>query len=94
MGDPSISDVWIEDCSIAAIIIQLVAEDLGLGSCWIQIRNRKHNENISSEDFIKRLLDISKEKKIEAIISIGHPDENHPPYANEQLCWNKIYDNA
>jgi nitroreductase len=34
------SDVWIEDCSIAAIFIQLTAQTLGLGSCWVQIRNR------------------------------------------------------
>lgn len=31
------SDVWVEDCSIAAIILQLAGCSLGLGSCWIQI---------------------------------------------------------
>ena len=40
LGDSSISDVWIEDASIAAIMIQLQAEELGLGSCWVQVRNR------------------------------------------------------
>ena len=32
MADPLASDVWIEDASIASIMIQLQAEDLGLGS--------------------------------------------------------------
>ena len=32
MGDTTKTDVWIEDCSIATIIMQLAAEDLGLGS--------------------------------------------------------------
>ena len=36
--DPYESDVWIEDASIAAFAMQLQAQDLGLGSCWIQIR--------------------------------------------------------
>ena len=35
------SDVWVEDASIASIYMQLQAEDLGLGSCWCQIRNRQ-----------------------------------------------------
>ena len=32
MADPLASDVWIEDASIASIMIQLQAEDLGLGN--------------------------------------------------------------
>ena len=39
-ADPMASDVWIEDASVAAIMIQLQAEDLGLGSCWVQVRER------------------------------------------------------
>ena len=36
MADPMGSDVWIEDASIASIYLQLQAEDLGLGSCWVR----------------------------------------------------------
>ena len=43
-GNEKKSDVWIEDCSIASILVQMVAQSLGLGSCWIQIRNRMHNK--------------------------------------------------
>ena len=39
------SDVWVEDASIASIYMQLQAEDLGLGSCWCQIRNRKTEDD-------------------------------------------------
>ena len=35
MADPLASDVWIEDAAIASLMIQLQAEDMGLGSCWI-----------------------------------------------------------
>ncbi len=41
-GDPEKSDVWVEDTSIATTIIHLAAASLGLGSCWIQIRERAH----------------------------------------------------
>ena len=38
-ADPLVSDVWIEDASIASIMLQLQAEDLGLGSCWYKSVN-------------------------------------------------------
>lgn len=38
LGDPIQNDCWVEDGSIAAISMQYQAEDLGLGSCWVQMR--------------------------------------------------------
>ena len=40
LGDPMQNDCWVEDGSIAAISMQYQAEELGLGSCWIQMRGR------------------------------------------------------
>ena len=51
-ADSTKSDVWVEDCSIAAIIIQLTALSLGLGSCWAQIRDRQHDYEITAEGYI------------------------------------------
>jgi nitroreductase len=39
------SDVWVEDCSIASIILQLTGQSLGLGSCWIQIIRMRLSKN-------------------------------------------------
>lgn len=33
LADPEKSEIWIEDASIVSIVIQLVSESLGLGSC-------------------------------------------------------------
>ena len=41
LADSELSDVWVEDASIVSILIQLEVEKLGLGSTWIQIRNRE-----------------------------------------------------
>lgn len=89
-GDKNITDVWVEDCSIASTIVQLTAESLGLGSCWIQIRNRLHNDNITSEEYIQKLLDIPENLKIESIIAIGHPDEEKLPVPEKELHFEKI----
>ncbi len=89
-ADPERCDVWIEDCSIAALIIHLAAADLGLGSCWIQIRERLHDETMSAEDYVKRLLGIKENLKIEAIIAIGYPKEEKPGHPLSSLPGNKV----
>jgi nitroreductase len=84
------SDVWVEDCSIAAIILQLAGQSLGLGSCWIQIRKRMHSGNLSSEDYIKRVLGLPENLCVESMISFGYPDEDMKPVPKEQLEYEKI----
>lgn len=92
-ADPQKCDVWVEDASIASIFIHLDAHDLGLGSCWIQIRDRMHDGNTSSEDFIRRILDIPVQMKVESIIAIGYPDEEKPPHKKDDLQFIKVYIN-
>lgn len=92
-ADSSKSDVWVEDCSIAAIIVQVTAHDLGLGSCWIQIRNRNHTELISAEQYIQDLLGLPQNIKVECMVSIGYPDETKKPIADNELAYQKIKHN-
>ncbi|HDQ04507.1 MAG TPA: NAD(P)H-dependent dehydrogenase/reductase [Deltaproteobacteria bacterium] len=89
-ADSTKSDVWIEDASIASILVQMVAESLGLGSCWIQIRNRKHTAGETAEKYIQSLLKIPEHIKILSIISIGYPDEIKKPLAKSGLDYNEI----
>ena len=89
-GDEADSDVWVEDCSIAAIVAHLTAHSLGLGSCWIQIRNRAHSTEKTAEKYVRELLGIPSNLRVEAIISIGFPGENKKPLPAEKLQFEKI----
>jgi len=89
-GDETVSDVWIEDCSIAATIVHLAAADLNLGSCWIQIRNRRHDAEATSEDFVRTILGIAPPLRILAIIAIGLPDEVKAGHPRESLDDGKV----
>lgn len=93
VGDEKKSDVWIEDAAIASIILQLTAESIGLKSCWIQIRNRIKNEEVTSENYVKSLLNIPEELKILSIIAIGYPDEEKKYYKDEDLKYSLIKEN-
>lgn len=91
LADPAISDVWVEDASIAATILHLSAESLGLGSCWIQIRERQFTETESCEDYVRRILGIPETLKVASIISIGYPDESKSPYSDKDLKFDMVY---
>ena len=84
------SDVWIEDCSIASIVLQLCGQTLGLGSCWIQIRKRMHSNSLTSEDYVKRVLGLPENLKVESMIAFGYPNENKSSISKGQLEYDKI----
>ena len=90
-GIPDESDVWIEDTSIVSTHLMLEAEALGLGACWIQIRNRYSPAGSPSEDAVRTLLGIPESRTVEAIIAVGHPDEKLAPYDKDQLRWDKVH---
>jgi nitroreductase len=92
LADPNKSDVWIEDAAIASLILHLTAESLQLGSCWIQIRMRNHDAAQTSEQYVRKLLDIPDDYQVESIIAIGYPAESKPPIAETDLIFSKVHD--
>ena len=93
-GDPDAADTWVEDTSIASIIIQLAAESLNLGSCWIQIRLRMHDDSKTAQEYVAELLNIPSNLNVEAIIAIGYPDGKNPPHGKETLQYEKVFLNG
>ncbi|HJV78156.1 MAG TPA: nitroreductase family protein [Paludibacter sp.] len=90
-ADTTKTDVWMEDASIAAIIMQLQAQDLGLGSCWIQVYGRNKDDEMTTESYIRGLLDIPEHFAVLSIISIGYPNEERKPYDEGKLAVDKIH---
>lgn len=90
-ADPDTSDVWIEDASIAAILLQLTAQDLGLGSCWLQVRNRQHADGTDSEQYVRNLLNLPEKLRVLAVIGLGYPAETREPLTADALLSEKIH---
>ena len=86
-ADSQKSDVWVEDASIAAIIIQLAAESLGLGSCWIQIRQRPHSKDRTAQEYVAGLLRLPPGVMVETMVAVGYPAETKAPHPKEKLLW-------
>lgn len=92
-ADPMVSDVWIEDASIASIMIQLQAEDLGLGSCWVQLRERFTASGVPSNEYVHEVLDLPLQLQALSIIAIGHKGMERKPFDESHLQWEKIHIN-
>lgn len=89
-ADPGKCDVWVEDCSIAALIAHLAATDLGLGSCWIQIRLRDHDGRLSAEEYVREKLGLQDNMVVEAIVAIGYPREETPGHPQSSLLYDRV----
>jgi len=91
LGEPEVSDMWIEDASVASTMMLLQAEDLGLGACWVQIRERQDAEGHSAEDNVRRILGIPARFRVLSIIAVGHKGMERKPFNEERLLWDKVH---
>ena len=91
LGDEEKSDVWVEDCSVAMANMHLMADSLGVGSCWIQGRLREAPEGRTTEDFLRELLKFPGSCRLEAILSLGMPKDHPAAHELEKLPVEKVH---
>jgi nitroreductase len=84
------SMVWIEDCAIAAVFLQLSAHSLGLGSRWSHMRGNMYDDKKTTRDYIAEILNLPDNLEVECVIAIGYPAESIPPYPKEELRFDKV----
>ncbi len=92
MGNTAKTDVWIEDASIAAAFIQLKAEEMGLGSCWVQMRSRGFEDGRHASDIIRQLIGAPEGLEVLCVIAIGHKAAERHAYTDDRLPWDQAHD--
>ena len=93
IGDKTKSTTVVSDCSIAAFAIQMRAHEIGLGSCWVHMQDRKSADGEDSEKLVKGKLNIPEEYMVMCLIGLGHPDETKPAHElkdedYKRVCYN------
>ena len=73
-GDPSISDWWLQDCTLAIENILIAAAGLGLGAVFLGCHERAEREQP-----IRQVLGIPQEIGMASVLSIGYPAEEKEP---------------
>lgn len=91
VADTTKTDVWIEDCSIASAYLHLAAEDLGLGSCWVQMRLRSQESGDMASDVLKKLFNIPEQYEVLSVVAMGYKEEERKPFDLSRLQLEKIH---
>jgi len=91
VGDTEKTDVWTEDCSAAMTNMHLMADCLGIGSCWVQGRLREASDGRTTEVYIRELLGIPDKYGVEAMLSLGMTKEHPAAYSLEDLPMEKVH---
>lgn len=91
LGDPVQNDCWVEDGSLAAVAMQYQAEELGLGSCWVQMRGRGLADGTSADTVIRGILDIPENFHVLCIVAFGHKADERKPQNEDRLKWEQVH---
>jgi nitroreductase len=73
-GDPSVSEWWLQDCTLAAENILIAAAGLGLGGVFLGCHDKSEREGP-----IRQALGIPDEIGMASVLCIGHPAEEKEP---------------
>ena len=90
IADTMIADTWIEDSSIALTHMHLMATELGLGSCWVQIHLRS-KDGVDSEEIVRDILKIDSHYRIVGILALGHSDSIPDAHTLDDIDRNKVH---
>lgn len=91
LGNPQENDCWREDGSIAAVTMQYQAEDLGVGSCWVQLADRYLSDGTSAEQVVRGILDIPEQMRCLCIVAFGKKKLNLLPNEEDALKWENVH---
>ena len=84
---------WIEDGSIAAYTIQLKAHEMGLGSCWLQLRDRFSPNDEPSDELFAKIVELPENYRVLCFIALGYADEEKAEYTDEDINLSKVHYN-
>lgn len=90
VADTLVADTWIEDSSIAMTYMHLMATELGLGSCWVQVHLRS-KDGTDAEQIVKDILKLDPQYRIVGILALGHSDDIPPAYTLDDIDKSKIH---
>lgn len=85
------SDTIIEDCSVAMMNMELEATALGIGNCWIQVRGRDAENDSTSEDYLRGIINFPENFACQAILSLGYAEKMPRQRELDKLNFEKIH---
>ena len=89
--DTTKAGTWIEDSSIAGYTIQLKAHEMGLGSCWLQLRDRFSPNDEPSDELFSKIVGLPENYRVLCFIALGYANEEKPSYTEKDIDLSKVH---
>ncbi len=94
-GDPSKTTLWVDNCAIVATLLQLIAVDMGLESCWVHVcrrpRVKSAPEGESAEEYLRTVVDVPAHLSVECVVAVGYSEYRPKPLPeynpDEHISW-------
>ncbi len=94
-GDGAATDLWLDNAAISATILQLAAEEVGLGSCWVHINGRPQRrdepDGPTAEDHLREFLPLPTDWHPLCVVALGYPLEIPKPHHerddSDKIIW-------
>ncbi len=90
VADKDKSDTFVEDSCVAMMNMELLATSLGIGNCWIQVRNRDAEDDSASENFLRGILNFPENFACQSILSLGFPAKEPKARELDKLNFDKV----
>lgn len=91
IGDAEEADTWIEDCAAVMTNMHLMADALGLGSCWLQGNGRVAADGRETNEYVRELLGYPEKYRILASVLVGDIEEHPASYELSSLPMDKVH---
>jgi nitroreductase len=82
---------WIEDCALVNGWMMIEATNLGLSTCWADVKDGKELDNTDREPVVRNILNIPKEYRVLNILAIGYPDQNIKEHSETEYREKKVH---
>lgn len=90
IADTMIADTWCEDSSIALTYMHLMATELNIGSCWVQVHLRD-KDGVDAEEVVREIVKIDDHYRIVGILALGHSNDIPEPHTLDEIDKSKIH---
>lgn len=84
-------DTWVEDESIALAYMHLVASDLGIGSCWVQMHLRSTDDGTDAEERVRQALGLDPRQRIVGLLALGIPEQDSSARSVEDADFSRVH---
>jgi len=94
LGKEKESNLWMQDCSLAAGHIYLEATNQGLATCWVNAIGSETDDGRNAEEAYRKILGVPDDVRILGLFPIGYPKENikghtEDDYNKDKVHWEK-----